>query len=47
MLVEVEERAVDSELLREIHALRLEVRHLREEVHAQQSASGKEKADAP
>ena len=47
MLVEVEERAVDSELLREIHALRLEVRHLREEVHAQQSASGTEKADAP
>ena len=47
MLVEVEERAVDSELLREIHALRLEVRHLREEVHAQQSASGKQKADAP
>lgn len=47
MLVEVEERAVDSELLREIHALRLEVRHLREEVHAQQTASGKEKADAP
>jgi len=30
MLVEVEERAVDSELLREIHSLRLEVRHLRE-----------------
>ena len=47
MLVEVEERAVDSELLREIHALRLEVRHLRDEVHAEHPASGKEKADAP
>lgn len=47
MLVEVEERAVDSELLREIHALRLEVRHLREEVHEQHPASGKQKADAP
>ena len=47
MLVEVEERAVDSEWLRAIQALRPEVRHLREEVHAQQFASGKEKADAP
>lgn len=30
LLVEVEERSVDSELLREIHALRMEVRQLRE-----------------
>ena len=44
MLVEVEERAVDSELLREIHALRLEVRHLRDEVHTRQAAMDKEKA---
>nr|WP_315466313.1 potassium channel family protein [uncultured Rhodoferax sp.] len=47
MLVEVEERAVDSELLREIHALRLEVRHLREEVHAQGGESAQEKAGRP
>lgn len=44
MLVEVEERAVDSELLREIHALRLEVRHLRDEVHGVVPATDKEKA---
>lgn len=43
MLVEVEERAVDSELLREIHALRLEVRHLREEVQARRVTGGPEK----
>ena len=44
MLVEVEERAVDSELLREIHALRMEVRHLRDEVQGAASAADKEKA---
>jgi voltage-gated potassium channel len=47
ILVEVEERAVDSELLREIHALRLEVRHLREEVRSQDASSHKEKAGIP
>jgi len=44
MLVEVEERAVDSELLREIHSLRLEVRHLRDEMQARQTPAEQEKA---
>jgi len=44
MLVEVEERAVDSELLREIHSLRLEVRHLRDEMQARQTSAEQEKA---
>jgi len=47
MLVEVEERAVDSELLREIHALRLEVRHLRDEVHTLREEGPKEKTGTP
>jgi voltage-gated potassium channel len=47
MLVEVEERAVDSELLREIHALRLEVRHLRDEVHILRADDTQEKAGRP
>ena len=47
MLVEVEERAVDSELLREIHALRLEVRHLRDEVRTLQTDGAQEKAGKP
>jgi voltage-gated potassium channel len=47
MLVEVEERAVDSELLREIHALRLEVRHLRGEVHILRADGPNEKAGTP
>ncbi|WP_296510809.1 potassium channel family protein [Rhodoferax sp.] len=47
MLVEVEEREVEGELMREIHALRLEVRHLRGEVRAQPAATGQEKADTP
>jgi voltage-gated potassium channel len=47
MLVEVEERAVDSELLREIHALRLEVRHLRDEVRLLQAGDPQEKAGTP
>ncbi|CAM8671162.1 Potassium channel domain containing protein [Comamonadaceae bacterium] len=47
MLVEVEERAVDSELLREIHALRLEVRHLRDEVHISRADDAQQKAGRP
>lgn len=47
MLVEVEERAVDSELLREIHALRLEVRHLRDEVHILRANDAQQKAGRP
>jgi len=47
MLVEVEERAVDSELLREIHALRLEVRHLRDEVNILRADDAQEKAGRP
>jgi voltage-gated potassium channel len=47
MLVEVEERAVDSELLREIHALRLEVRHLRDEVHILRADGPNDKAGTP
>jgi len=47
MLVEVEERAVDSELLREIHALRLEVRHLRDEVYILRADGPNEKAGTP
>jgi voltage-gated potassium channel len=47
MLVEVEERAVDSELLREIHTLRLEVRHLRDEVRILQARDPQEKASTP
>lgn len=45
MLVEVEEREVDSELMREIHALRLEVRYLRDAVQSRAEASSPKKAD--
>lgn len=47
ILVEVEERAVDSELLREIHALRMEVRHLQDEIRARDAASPNNKAGTP
>lgn len=47
MLVEVEEREVEGELMREIHALRMEVRRLRDEVREQTPADEQKKAGAP
>lgn len=47
ILVEVEERAVDSELLREIHALRMEVRHLQDQIQARDASSANNKAGTP
>ncbi len=47
MLVEVEEREVEGELMREIHALRMEVRRLRDEIRPQSPADAQQKADVP
>ncbi|MDH4451123.1 MAG: potassium channel family protein [Rhodoferax sp.] len=47
MLVEAEERAVDLELLRALHAIRQDMLDMRHDMQALRDAVGQEKADTP